>query len=117
MAAPSPTSQATNPEPRFFLPRGRIGVRSMLVRSLACYLPLVFLGFLLRAISIEAGHTLSAVVTYPLVGFMIIMGIKRAHDMEYSGWAVIILGAVPCLLLLPGTNGPNRFGPPPTRWF
>jgi uncharacterized membrane protein YhaH (DUF805 family) len=117
MEASSATSQAANPEPQFFLPRGRIGVRSMLVRGLTCYLVLLILGSLLRTMSAEIGRELSIVLTYLLAAFMCITSIKRAHDMDYSGWAVFWLSILPFVLLLPGTKGPNQFGPPPARWF
>jgi uncharacterized membrane protein YhaH (DUF805 family) len=53
--------------------------------------------------------------------------IRRLHDRELSGWwylAAIVAGAIPLLnvlsglallvvLLLPGTPGPNRYGPDP----
>jgi uncharacterized membrane protein YhaH (DUF805 family) len=53
--------------------------------------------------------------------------VRRLHDRDLSGWwylAAIVAGAIPLLnvlsglallvvLLLPGTPGPNRFGPDP----
>ncbi len=50
----------------------------------------------------------------------IILGIKRLHDLDKSGWFLLIflipiVGLLLALYLLffPGTPGPNRFGPPP----
>jgi Protein of unknown function (DUF805) len=52
----------------------------------------------------------------------IMVYIKRFHDRDKSGWWVLIalipiIGAL-CILIelgfLPGTPGPNRFGPPPS---
>jgi uncharacterized membrane protein YhaH (DUF805 family) len=50
----------------------------------------------------------------------VILGIKRLHDLDKSGWFLLILFIpiigllmVIYLLFFPGTPGPNRFGPPP----
>lgn len=70
-----------------------------------------------------------------------LLGIRRLHDFDHSGWwyvpclvvmsvgaqvassgdptlaaigAVLYLAPTLILLLKPGTEGPNRFGPPPT---
>ncbi|MBB3033887.1 DUF805 domain-containing protein [Alteriqipengyuania lutimaris] len=53
--------------------------------------------------------------------------VRRLHDRDMSGWwypGLIVLGAIPMvgliasiallvMMLLPGTEGPNRFGPSP----
>ncbi len=52
--------------------------------------------------------------------FTIILAIQRLHDFEASGWLSII-AAIPyigglfmlALMVIPGTQGPNRFGPVP----
>lgn len=49
--------------------------------------------------------------------FMIITGIKRAHDMGYSAWGAILLSLLPILLFLPGVKQDNEHGPIPTRWI
>jgi uncharacterized membrane protein YhaH (DUF805 family) len=48
------------------------------------------------------------------------VGIRRLHDTDRSGWWLLIslipgLGGLVLLIfyLLPGTNGPNKFGPDP----
>jgi uncharacterized membrane protein YhaH (DUF805 family) len=53
----------------------------------------------------------------------ILVYIKRWHDRDKSGWWMLILlipivGAIWFLVelgFLPGTPGPNRFGPPPSN--
>ena len=48
--------------------------------------------------------------------FHIMIGIQRSHDMNLSGWAVL-LTLIPFVMLYwmfaPGTKGSNRFGLPP----
>lgn len=47
------------------------------------------------------------------------MGIRRLHDIDYSGWWILLvltgIGAIVLLVFacLEGTIGPNRFGPDP----
>jgi len=57
----------------------------------------------------------------------IAVGVRRFHDRDMSGWwylGFIVLGAIPyvgilasiaslVIMVLPGTPGPNRFGPDP----
>jgi uncharacterized membrane protein YhaH (DUF805 family) len=51
----------------------------------------------------------------------IAVGVRRLHDQDYSGF-LILIGLIPLigwviilvLMCLPGTPGPNRFGPNPT---
>ncbi len=59
----------------------------------------------------------------PIVFFppLIAVSVRRFHDAGKSGWLVLLL-FVPvlnlfalALLCLPGTGGPNRFGPVPER--
>ena len=108
----SPTTQTqaapANPiaEPNVFLPRGRIGVCSMLFRWMVCFCLLAGTGLLLQPTPES-----------PVWVFMIITGIKRAHDMGYSAWGVILLSLLPILFLLPGAKQSNAYGPIPARWL
>ena len=40
-----------------------------------------------------------------------IQAVKRMHDVDKSGWFLLIPVYNLILLLTPGTEGPNRFGP------
>lgn len=58
-------------------------------------------------------------ILIPMIAINIIFNIRRFHDMNMSGWwtlamLVPIVGMIIYLILLirPGTDGPNRFGPP-----
>jgi uncharacterized membrane protein YhaH (DUF805 family) len=66
-----------------------------------------------------AGATMLAIIfifMVPYMIFAIIAGIQRSHDMNWSGWSILLL-FIPLVgliwLLNPGTQGANRFGPPP----
>lgn len=119
----SPTTQTqaapANPiaEPNVFLPRGRIGVCSMLFRWMVCLCLLAGTGLLLQPTPESSSDLLFACVLYPVWVFMIITGIKRAHDMGYSAWGVILLSLLPILFLLPGAKQSNAHGPIPARWL
>ncbi len=60
------------------------------------------------------------ILLIPMLIVSLMFGIRRLHDMNLSGWFIILMlipfvSAVFYLVLLfwPGTKGPNRFGPPP----
>lgn len=50
----------------------------------------------------------------------IAVGVRRLHDIDKSGWWLLITLTIIGILLIiywaiqPGTQGPNRFGPQPT---
>lgn len=56
----------------------------------------------------------------PIIVLGILFGIRRLHDMNLSGW-FLLLALIPIVNLLlslamlfwPGTPGPNQYGPPP----
>jgi uncharacterized membrane protein YhaH (DUF805 family) len=64
---------------------------------------------------------LSVIFSLVVIVPAILVYIKRWHDRDKSGWWMLILlvplvGAIWFLIevgFLPGTPGPNRFGPPP----
>ncbi len=43
------------------------------------------------------------------------VGVRRMHDVDKSGWFLLIPIYSLILALTPGTEGPNRFGPDPKR--
>ena len=67
-------------------------------------------------LGITCGATLSMV--YFILGLR--MGAQRLHDLNWSAW-MLLLHLVPVanlvlslmMLLMPGTPGPNKYGPPP----
>jgi uncharacterized membrane protein YhaH (DUF805 family) len=66
------------------------------------------------------GGLLGSVVIVAMMVFGIQIGVKRLHDIGWSGW-LLLLNLVPVvgsvfsiiLLVVPGGAGANRFGPPP----
>ncbi|WP_137888894.1 DUF805 domain-containing protein [Pseudomonas sp. 2FE] len=130
-AAPSPyaTPQAQVGEvlPEFgelnvFTTDGRIGR----LRYLAWYLLLSVGAVALFAIAAMGfamsqiiGGVLIAAVTIGMIVVAVQMSVQRLHDIGWSGWLLLlsivpIIGGVFSLLLLvvPGSMGANRFGPP-----
>lgn len=72
---------------------------------------------LILDLSDEAFLGLYIVLCLPLIGIIIVVNIRRIHDLDMSGWWVILLlvpllnCAVIGMCLVKGTPGPNRFGP------
>lgn len=102
---------------------GRIGRVRYLGWSMAmmlCALPIFGIG----AGLVVASETLSmiaiALAVLAMAAFSVCIGVQRLHDMGWSGWLwllnfVPVVGGVFSLLMLiiPGTQGANRYGPPP----
>lgn len=73
------------------------------------------------------GAAILGVFTLAIIVPSIAVNVRRLHDRDLSGWwylGVVIIGQVPylgpvvqlgylVLMCLPGTPGPNRFGPDP----
>jgi uncharacterized membrane protein YhaH (DUF805 family) len=98
------------------IPRGTYwlhGVLSLLVAG-------VVLDGLLAIARVEA-DTANGVVSLLLMWPLIAVSAKRQHDFNFSAWWALIhfvpaVGSIVLLLvdgLMPGTHGPNRFGPDP----
>lgn len=68
----------------------------------------------------NVGGLLAIVFALAVLIPSIAVGIRRLHDIDYSGWWVLI-GLIPIvgtiwllvLLVLDGTPGPNKYGPNP----
>ncbi|WP_010486156.1 DUF805 domain-containing protein [Pseudomonas sp. S9] len=72
------------------------------------------------AISATVGAILMIIVSIALVIVGVMINVQRLHDIGWSGWLLFItilpiVGSIFSLLMLfmPGTQGPNRYGPPP----
>ncbi|MDR2837832.1 MAG: DUF805 domain-containing protein [Azonexus sp.] len=132
---------------RIFSAKGRMGRLRYLaylnagyfITSVTMRIAIMLLGkdlFIAQSISTVIGF-LSLFVYTPYLILALLWGIQRSHDMNWSGWilllpialsaliyAVAITSASPMLIFLiplisliwllrKGTPGPNRFGPPP----
>lgn len=101
--------------------RGRIGrLRYLSYQGVAYLLVLVvaFIGGVAGAMLQSPGLMvgLMAVAFVPYLVLTVLLTIQRCHDMDWTGWASLLV-LIPLAGLLfwfvPGTPGANRFGGPP----
>jgi len=101
---------------------GRIGRLRYLAWSLvimAAALGLLGIAAMGFAISEVVGWVLLGIVGIGILVVSVQIGVQRLHDIGWSGW-LYLLNLVPIvgslfpllMLVIPGTNGSNRFGPP-----
>lgn len=110
-------------ETRFFALSSRIGR----LRYLAYGLGLTLLAIVpfcagagLAALVPPLGWLLIVATYIGLLFYSVVFAVRRLHDQDLSGWWALLM-IVPIgnlvllvmLLFLPGTQGDNRFGPPP----
>jgi len=73
-------------------------------------------GFLTAIVGPEIGALVMLLVYIPLIVFSILIAIQRSHDMNWTGWSVLLM-LIPLVGLIwlfkPGTDGPNNYGNPP----
>lgn len=103
-------------EIRLLSPQGRIGRLRYLAYGFGFQLILgVLVGVLAGAMPGLATIVVLPVYLITFV-FWIIIAVKRSHDMNWSGWTVL-LALIPLVglvwLFKAGTEGANRFGNPP----
>jgi uncharacterized membrane protein YhaH (DUF805 family) len=107
-----------------FSPRGRIGrLRLLAYLFTALLISMIAVVALMTFFEIESDFQLGLFVLFeciPLGVLTAFWSIQRCHDINWSGWIVLlhlvpminfVLGLI--LVLKSGTNGPNRFGLPP----
>lgn len=110
-------------ELKYFTAQGRIGRVRYLGWSMGLILALIPLFAViagLASIAAPVGMLLGVAVCVGMVVASVFFGVQRLHDIGWSGWLwlvnfVPLVGSVFALLmlLLPGTAGANRYGPPP----
>lgn len=85
---------------------------------------LLFVDFLSESESVpEVTDPLGLLIWFPVLIVGLLVQIKRWHDLDMSGWWVLInfipiVGQLWCLVecgFAEGTVGPNRFGPDPLQ--
>lgn len=122
--------------PKLFEWSGRIGRLRYVTYGFATYL-LCSLGIgVLAAVLGGPGSGSTVIISIPILAvgvFMlvafVVLAKRRLHDFDASTW-ILVLYFVPvinfflalALLFMPGTNGPNSYGPKPTKnpgymWF
>jgi len=116
----SPTAEFG--ELKVFTTQGRIGRLRYLAWSMALMAAALAL-LIVASLTFAASVVLGVILTGALgIGFLLVsiqIGVQRLHDMGWSGW-LMLLYLVPVIgtlfplvvLLMPGNEGPNRFGPP-----
>lgn len=88
---------------------GRISMKTYWIRWLICVGIGIVLGVISAALG-EVGAVITGLANLIIGCFMIIQGVKRMHDVDKSGWYLLIPIYNLILTLTPGTVGPNRFG-------
>ena len=104
-------------------PRGRISRRGFWLWGVAALFGLAILLHALLAIARVREHSAEQIVAALLAWPALAVSIKRWHDRDYAGWWVLlglvpVVGWIATLVVngfLPGTPGPNRYGPAPRR--
>jgi uncharacterized membrane protein YhaH (DUF805 family) len=96
---------------------GRIGRLRYLAHSTGAWLLAGVAAALLAALmGATAGVIVAGVLYIAATVFSILAAIKRSHDMDWSGWTVL-LTLIPIVGLIwvfvRGTQGSNRYGAPP----
>ncbi len=106
---------------RQFSAKGRIGRLRYLAYILGSYMIFLVVLGVFSALSIAAN---SSTLTTVIIGvlslvyfvYVIMLGIQRSHDMDWSGWTTLLI-FIPLVgfiwLFKAGTPGRNRFGAPP----
>lgn len=114
-AAPvADAGDATQPV-RLFSTSGRIGRARYIAYGFGLYVLSVFLGVLAARVFGEIGAMLASVVWIAVAVLGVMLTIQRCHDFNMTGWLALLI-VVPLanlvFLIVPGTDGPNRFGAP-----
>jgi uncharacterized membrane protein YhaH (DUF805 family) len=120
---PSPFDDDVPPWRILLDPRGRASRRTFWLWGVAALLGLGALGQALLGIAGMKSDQAERVVSLLLLWPAIAVSVKRWHDIDRSGsWVLVafvpVIGWLWLLFAngaLPGTPGPNRFGPPPPR--
>jgi uncharacterized membrane protein YhaH (DUF805 family) len=100
----------------FFSTQGRINRQPYWIASVILIVINMIVGIAVESTGLQVLNIVSLILIWPSV----MVGIKRCHDRDRSGWFVL-LGAIPFVNIwvlidlgfLAGTEGSNRFGDNP----
>lgn len=99
---------------------GRVRYLGWLMAMTLCFIPIMLIGTGIAAMSSTLAMLALGIVSIAAVVIGIFIGVQRLHDIGWSGWLLLVhlipvVGSVFALLMLiiPGTQGVNRYGPPP----
>jgi uncharacterized membrane protein YhaH (DUF805 family) len=104
-------------EVRMWSAKGRLGRLRYLAYFTGAYL---ILGAIMAGVNAAASETVAGAIFLLLYAVAIVFGIlvaiQRSHDMDWSGWTVL-LQLIPLVgfiwVFKRGTEGPNNYGLPP----
>lgn len=100
---------------RLFAVSGRIGRARYIAYGIGLYILISLIGGILGAVLGSAGVVAIVLMWVVMLVFSFMLTIQRCHDFNTSSWLSILV-LVPLVNLIfwfiPGTDGPNRFGPP-----
>ena len=106
--------EATQPV-HLFSTSGRIGRARYIAYGFGLYLLSVFVGVAAARLFGEMGAILATVAWVAVAVLGVMLTIQRCHDFNMTGWLALLI-VVPLanliFLIVPGTDGPNRFGVP-----
>ena len=108
---------------RIFGAAGRIGRVRFIAYTVGLAVLIVFVAGLVGAILdgvLRGGGGITAMLMFAAIAVVLViqvlLTIQRCHDFDVSGWLTILFLLIPLAALLlwiiPGTKGPNRYGPP-----
>jgi uncharacterized membrane protein YhaH (DUF805 family) len=108
---------------RIFAAAGRVGRIRFIAYTVGLTVLIVFVAGLVGGVldgMLRGGRGFTTVITLGGVAFVlliqVLLTIQRCHDFDVTGWLSVVFILVPLAALLlwviPGTNGPNRYGPP-----
>lgn len=113
-AAVSEEAVETQPV-KVFSVSGRIGRVRYIAYGIGFYLLITIVGTVLAAVLGQAGVIALVLMWVALLAIGLMLTIQRSHDFNTTGWLSLLM-LVPLANLvfwfIPGTDGPNRYGPP-----
>jgi uncharacterized membrane protein YhaH (DUF805 family) len=100
---------------RLFSASGRIGRARYIAYGFGLYLLSMLAGVVGARLFGEVGAVLATVAWVAMAVLGVMLTVQRCHDFNVTGWLALLI-VVPLanlvFLFIPGTDGPNRFGPP-----
>ena len=100
---------------KVFSVSGRIGRARYIAYGIGFYILFGIIAAVLTAALGSVGGALMVAAWVALVVIAFMLTIQRCHDFNTSGWLALLM-LIPIanliFLIIPGTDGPNRFGAP-----
>lgn len=104
-------------EVRMWSSSGRLGRLRYLAYTTGAFLVVGCVGVLLVTLLGSLGAVLAVLLYIAAFVFTILVTIQRSHDMDWSGWTILLNYLLPFVGLIwifkAGSPGPNTYGGPP----